>query len=157
MTLHWLRSSGTSSRTTSKSEPSASPLATAGQRAAAYLFDALVLGPPMVAALSQFDSHRGRLGRNGLVVLLVANLYHIAFEGTTGWTPGKRAVGIQVVRSDGGPCTYRAATIRTLARFVDFLPFGYLAAFGSMALTERRQRLGDLLARTVVFDSGDRT
>ena len=130
-------------------------VATAGQRTAAYLVDFLVLGPPLAALLSRYDSGGERLRRGGALVLLVANVYHVLFEGTTGRTPGKRALGLRVVGADGDPCTYRAATVRTLARFLDFLPVGYLAAYASMALTPRRRRLGDLLGGTVVLEGGD--
>ena len=129
--------------------------ATAGRRIAAYIVDFVVLGPPLLAAVARLDPDGGRLRRGGALALLVANVYHVLFEGTTGRTPGKRALGIRVADADGGPCTYRAATLRTLGRFVDFLPVAYLAAFGSMALTERRQRLGDLLGGTVVVRGGD--
>ena len=129
--------------------------ATAGRRIAAYLVDFVVLGPPLLAAVARLDLDGDRLRRGGAFALLVANLYHVLFEGTTGRTPGKRALRIRVVDADGGPCTYRAAALRTLGRFVDFLPVAYLVAFGSMALTERRQRLGDLLGGTVVVRGGD--
>lgn len=128
-------------------------IATTGQRLAAYLVDLLVLGPPLAAVLARLEADR-RLRRGGGLVLLVANGYHVVFEGSSGRTPGKRATGIEVVREDGRPCTYRAATVRTLARFLDVLPVGYLAALVSMAVTKRRQRLGDLLAGTVVVDRG---
>lgn len=129
--------------------------ATARRRIAAYLVDFAVLGLPLLAAVARLDLGRKRLRRGGAVALLVANLYHVIFEGTTGRTPGKRALGIRVVDADGGRCTYRGATLRTLGRFVDFLPVGYLAAFVSMAATDRRQRLGDLLGGTVVVRGGD--
>lgn len=40
--------------------------------------------------------------------------------------------------------------IRTALRAVDWLPAGYLLGPASIARTERRQRLGDLAADTVV-------
>lgn len=126
------------------------PLATAGERTVAYMVDFLVLGPPLTAVASAFETRRGRLLGGGLVALLVANLYHVAFEGTTGRTPGKRVLGVRVVAAEGDPCGYRAATVRTLARFLDFLPVGYLAAFVSIARSGRRQRVGDRLGGTVV-------
>lgn len=135
--------------------PTAPQFATAGRRIAAYLVDFAVLGPPLLAGVASVDPDGDRLRRGGALALLVANLYHVVFEGTTGRTPGKRALGIRVVDADGGPCSYRAAKLRTLGRFGDFLPVAYLTAFGSMALTERRQRLGDLLGGTVVVRGGD--
>lgn len=131
------------------------PSATARQRTAAYLVDALVLGPPLFAALVA-SARRGRLRRDALLALVAVNLYHIVFEGAAGRTPGKRALGIRVVRTDGSPCTVRAATVRTLACPLDFLPVGYLAGFAAMALTARRRRLGDLLAGTLVIEEGER-
>lgn len=134
---------------------SARQFATARRRIAAYLVDLLLLGPPLAAVAATAFDRGERLRRGGAFALLVANLYHALLEGTTGWTPGKRALGIRVERADGEPCGYRGATVRTLARFVDFLPVAYLAAFLSMALTERRRRLGDLLGGTVVVERGD--
>lgn len=136
--------------------PRTRPPATTRRRIAAYLVDVLVLGPALAAvAAVAFDTRRDRLRRGGAVALVAANLYHVLLEGATGRTPGKRALGIEVVRTDGGPCDYRAATVRTLARFLDFLPVGYLAAFLSMAVTDRRRRLGDLLGGTVVVGEGE--
>ena len=132
------------------------PPATTGRRIAAYLVDLLVLGPALVAvAAVAFDTRRERLLRGGAVALVAANLYHVLLEGATGQTPGKRALDVEVVLTDGGACTLRAATVRTLARFLDFLPVGYLAAFVSMAGTDRRRRLGDLLGGTVVVGEGE--
>lgn len=132
--------------------------ATTARRIAAYALDLLALGPPLVAvAAVAFDTRRERLGRGGALALLVATLYHVVLEGSSGATAGKRALGLEVVREDGRPCDHRAATIRTLARSLDFLPVAYLAAFVSMALTERRRRLGDLLGGTVVLGEGERT
>lgn len=76
--------------------------------------------------------------------------YHVLLEGTYGQTPGKKLFAIVVLQEDGQPCTYTAATIRTLCRFVDWLPVGYLVGFVVIGLTECRQRVGDLLASTVV-------
>ena len=117
----------------------------------AYLADLVVVGGSVVAVARQLGrSRRERALAIGLLGLVVANLYHIVLEGRWGRTVGKRLVGIRVTRADGSRPTVRAATIRTLARFVDWLPAGYLAGFVAMALTEKRQRLGDLAANTVV-------
>ena len=39
-----------------------------------------------------------------------------------GRTPGKRAAGLKVVRTDGGPVTFWPALVRNLLRFADGLP-----------------------------------
>ena len=120
-------------------------------RIAAYLLDLLVVGSSVVAVADRLgDSPGERLRLGGLLGLAVANLYHVVLEGRNGQTVGKRAVGIAVEMDDGRRCTPRAATIRTLFRFVDWLPVGYLLGFASIALTERKKRLGDVAANTVV-------
>lgn len=67
-----------------------------------------------------------------------------------GQTPGKRALGIAVVRDDGTPLDFGAALNRNLMRFVDFLPLFYVAGVISIVLTRDFKRLGDLTAGTVV-------
>jgi uncharacterized RDD family membrane protein YckC len=77
--------------------------------------------------------------------------YFAWFEGRTGATPGKMVVGLRVVKADGADCDMRAAVIRTVLRPVDY--FFILGVF-VMALSKRNQRLGDMLADTVVVRAG---
>lgn len=135
--------------------------ATIRGRISAYLLDLLVVGAPVVGVAERFgQSRRERVRLAGLVGLAVANLYHVALEGTGGQTVGKRVVGIAVVGDDGQRCSYVGAATRTGFRFLDWLPAGYLVGLASIALTERRKRLGDFAANTVVVrtrsDSEDR-
>ena len=131
-------------------------LATTRQRVLAYLADLVVVGGGAVAVARRLGRSRSeRALVAGILGLVVANLYHVVLEGRWGRTVGKRVVGIRVTMSDGSRPTVRAATIRTLARFADWLPAGYLAGFVAIALTERRQRLGDVAANTVVVDDED--
>jgi len=67
-----------------------------------------------------------------------------------GATPGKRALGLIVVRDDGAPCAWGPALTRNLLRFADFLPFFYLGGLLSMLATRDFKRLGDLVAGTLV-------
>lgn len=66
-----------------------------------------------------------------------------------GRTPGKRAMGLRVVRTDGAPVGLAESLGRNLLRVVE-LPFGYAPAILAVALGPRRQRLGDLVAGTLV-------
>ena len=125
-------------------------------RAVAYVVDAVVLGVPSLLLAGRFD--RSRLSRLPLAVVVAAVVglpYHVLSEGRYGRTVGKRALGIAVVRTDGTPCTYRAAAVPTALRPVDWLPAGYLVGLAAIGLTERRQRLGDLLADTLVVRTGE--
>ena len=65
-------------------------------------------------------------------------------------TLGKRFFDLRVVRTDGGRVGYGAAFVRTLLRFIDWLPGCYLVGAALVWLTPKRQRLGDLAAGTVV-------
>ena len=52
--------------------------------------------------------------------------YYVFFETTwNGQTPGKRLVGIRVVRTGGRPIGFLGSTIRNLIRLADFLPVLY--------------------------------
>ncbi|MGH7519512.1 MAG: RDD family protein, partial [Gemmatimonadales bacterium] len=84
-------------------------------------------------------------------VFLVWNGYYVFFEGLRqGRTPGKRRVGIRVVRDTGHPVTVADAVARNLLRLADFLPPPYLGGLLLMALHPLGKRLGDLAAGTVV-------
>ena len=64
---------------------------------------------------------------------------------------GKLALGLRVVRDDGGPVRFRHALVRGLAGvFVDFLATLGVGAVICSLLNERGKRVGDILAGTVV-------
>lgn len=67
-----------------------------------------------------------------------------------GRTVGKRAMGIQVVRSDGLPVGWRESTLRNLLLFADFLPFLYVSGLICMISDTQFRRLGDWVAGTQV-------
>lgn len=77
--------------------------------------------------------------------------YYIVFEMVwSGQTPGKRSVGLRVVREGGRPITFVASAIRNFIRLVDFLPALYGIGVVAMFIDTRARRLGDLAAGTLV-------
>lgn len=76
-------------------------------------------------------------------------LYFSLFEGIWGKTPGKKLLGIEVLREDFSRCTLGAGFLRTLLRVVDSW-FYYLVGAVAVGATLKWQRLGDLAAGTVV-------
>lgn len=77
--------------------------------------------------------------------------YYIFFEMLwNGQSPGKRWVGLRVIRRDGTPITLSESLIRNLVRIVDFLPAGYGAGIVTMFIDKQSRRLGDLAAGTLV-------
>lgn len=99
---------------------------------------------------------RGAAGASILVASLVGLVlqfgYFIYFEGKSGQTPGKRLMNVMVVKEDGRPCDYGDAAIRNLLRIVDQLGIvvPYLVGLIVIFVTDEKQRIGDLVADTVV-------
>jgi len=77
--------------------------------------------------------------------------YFIFFELTgNGRTPGKRALGLRVIRAGGFPVDVNASVIRNLVRILE-ASLGFYAISGIVALrSPRNQRIGDYAAGTVV-------
>ena len=77
--------------------------------------------------------------------------YFILFEWLWGGrTPGKRLVGIRVVRDGGFPVDFVSSVIRNVVRILEFaLGFYAISAFSAL-LSPRNRRLGDLAAGTIV-------
>jgi uncharacterized RDD family membrane protein YckC len=88
----------------------------------------------------------------GAVLCLTYLGYFIGCEAVWAKTLGKRLFGLHVLQLDGQPCTGGQAVIRGLLRVLDANPvfFGGLPAVAMVLVTRRNQRLGDLLAGTVV-------
>jgi uncharacterized RDD family membrane protein YckC len=87
------------------------------------------------------------------ISLAWALYYYFAFESGDGQTLGKKLLKLRVIRADGGPAGMREIAIRTILRVIDGL-FLYLVGLIVMLVTgERRQRLGDIAAGTVVADA----
>jgi uncharacterized RDD family membrane protein YckC len=88
-----------------------------------------------------------------LVLVVVLIVYPVTFETLLrGRTPGKAAMGLRVVRDDGGPIGFRQALVRGLAgAFLERpgITF-FVAGVVSSLLNPQGKRLGDLLAGTVV-------
>lgn len=70
---------------------------------------------------------------------------------TRGKTPGKAALGLRVVTREGAPIRFRHAAIRATLALVDYPVSAGAVAVVSMLVTQRNQRLGDLVAGTVVL------
>ena len=82
--------------------------------------------------------------------------YLVYFEAEYGQTVGKMLTDVVVVTEDGDAIGYRESAVRTLLRLVDVLPFFYLVGVVAIYLTGRRQRVGDLVADTVVVRAKDK-
>lgn len=132
-------------------------LAGPGSRMAAWVADVVVrYGILWVAslALGTVGDLFGAATSTGLILLLLFLLewwYGSLFEGLwNGRTPGKMMFGLRVVKEAGYPISFQDAVLRNLLRAADFLPFGYGVGLVCLLLTPRMQRIGDLVAGTIV-------
>lgn len=127
-------------------------------RALAYLLDLIVrVGIVALCGLvlllgSMVLGFNVAYGLYLLVSFLVMFFYYIIFEaGKRGASPGKRVMGLRVVDTSGAPITFGQAFLRNMLRFADGMPIpSYGFGLLSTLLSKRFQRLGDLLANTVV-------
>lgn len=127
------------------------------ERARAWAVDQLIRGGIYIVVVGVM----ALLGTFGwglalVAIFLVEWFYPVYFELFHGGaTPGKKALGLYVLRDNGAPLEWRGALLRNLLRAVDFLPVLYGLGLVSMALTHRFQRLGDLAAGTLVVYGAD--
>ncbi len=85
-----------------------------------------------------------------LLGVLIHLSYDIGFWLLTGQTPGKRIMGVRIVRSDGERITFGNAVRREIGYFISGILFlGYLWVL----LDNRRQAFHDKLAGTLVVYS----
>src|SRR6266404_461461 len=122
-------------------------LAGPGSRFSAYIIDfvfsvvlivvivlALYAGGALVTLRSLVGAARGSSwGASWIMALVVLIIflinwgYYVLFEGLgKGSTPGKKRVGIRVIRQDGLPIGLREAALRNLVRAADMLPPSYI-------------------------------
>jgi uncharacterized RDD family membrane protein YckC len=136
-------------------------LAGPGRRGLAYLIDLALRGAVLlvifvIASLAFGVKRPDALGASTGVQLVVLFLldwgYFVFFETTSaGRSPGKRALGLRVVKEGGGPIGFLDSVLRNLLRAADFLPTGYALGLLVSAGDARFRRLGDRLAGTMVI------
>jgi uncharacterized RDD family membrane protein YckC len=80
-------------------------------------------------------------------------LYFIIFECVYGATLGKLILGMRVIMDDGKSCSFKAAVIRGLLRYIDGLFFA-IPAYTTMK-APLYKRIGDNSAHTFVVGSKD--
>jgi len=86
-----------------------------------------------------------------VILFIVLFGYFIAFEALwNGQTPGKKLLGLRVVRDGGYPIDFGASLIRNLIRVGEQLLGYYLLAAVSALISPENKRLGDLAAGTIV-------
>jgi uncharacterized RDD family membrane protein YckC len=136
--------------------------ANVGSRILAYLIDMAVVTAGVVAglvAVALLGQATDVVVPDWVALTIVLVLlpswwlgYFIAFETLwRGRTPGKAVLGLRVVTTEGAPVRFRHAAIRSLLGLVDFAIAGGFFAIVFILLTRDNQRLGDMVAGTLVL------
>lgn len=131
-----------------------------GSRFLAALIDHLIIG--LLLALSctgvSLAANVADLGFDAVIVLSLFGIgiylslcaYYIFFETVwNGQTPGKRMIGLRMVRVGGRPIGFLGSATRNIIRLADFLPVLYGLGVLVMFIDKRSRRLGDLAAGCV--------
>ena len=150
------------------------PYASWLQRVGAAVLDGLLIGIPAwildfignlagsnpVTCSTDIDGSRyctgGGLNTTGAVLVglaaligLIGGIYLLYLEGTTGQTPGKRVLGIKLIReADGQVMGFWWAVLRSICHILDSLPcyLGYLWPLWD----DKRQTFADKIMKTIV-------
>jgi uncharacterized RDD family membrane protein YckC len=125
---------------------------------AIVVFILVLLVAESTANVSKLLSPESQKEAGNPVGLVIIGLYYIAFSLSAwlyfglselrlgGQTLGKRRMGIRVVKADGFSLDPSVIFLRTLFRVIDHLPPMWIV----LLLTKKSQRLGDLVAGTIV-------
>lgn len=126
-------------------------------RSVAWLVDLLIFAGIVIAlslGLTLMGPSLGDKTVQGILLLCLFVLswfYNVFFEMTRrAATPGQRMMKLKVSSVSGAPVRLPQSVIRNLLRVIDFMPFCYLFGLICSLFSQRFQRLGDLVADTVV-------
>ncbi|MBU0898394.1 MAG: RDD family protein [Nanoarchaeota archaeon] len=138
-----------------------------GSRFIALLVDGIILGIIMLLIALPFGATSmmfGMMSPTGIsnilgiiamystlmiVWFVISLLYFSYFESKSGQTLGKKLVNIKVVTEKGKNLTFGTALIRTILRIVDGQA-GYLLGLIIILISDKKQRLGDMAAKSIV-------
>ena len=137
-------------------------LASLGERIVATIIDLVIMGAYLFLITMVLSSSAGAFD-NGEAWLYVFLFLPVAFYSLlseqffNGQTVGKRVMGIKVISLNGNQASFGQYLTRWLFRLVDMWLFGFVLATIMVAVTERHQRIGDLIAGTVLVKTKPRT
>lgn len=112
----------------------------------------------MIVAVAFAGDESGTLTAFAIGFFLMLFGYPITFETLLrGRTPGKMLLGIRAVTNEGAPIRLRETTLRAMGGVVDkLLPPGGITGALFVLFTPRHQRVGDLIAGTMVIRDPER-
>jgi uncharacterized RDD family membrane protein YckC len=133
-------------------------LAGLGDRLVAYLIDVLIYSAYWIIMALFLQLAKYEDGLLFILMFLPILLYQLLCEiFLNGQSIGKKAKGIRVISLDGNQPHIGQYLIRWAFRIVDTMISSGLVAVLTIALSEKTQRLGDMLAGTTVVRTQRRT
>ncbi len=121
------------------------------------IFTGFVLAAPHLPAGRHESGISQKFAESTAIAIVIGILfvvlfgYFIIFEAAwNGQTPGKKLLGLRVVRDGGYPIDFGASVIRNLIRVGEQIVGYYLLAAISMLLSPENKRIGDIAAGTIV-------
>jgi uncharacterized RDD family membrane protein YckC len=136
-------------------------LASLGERMVAAIIDLVILVGYSIA-VNLFLSFSGNLvssfGWLYIIMFLPAACYSLLSETfLNGQSVGKKVMGIKVISLNGNQASFGQYLARWLFRLVDMWMSSFVLATIMIAITEKHQRLGDLIAGTTIVKTRPRT
>lgn len=135
----------------------------AGERVLAFFLDAFFIGIYYLVVLWLWGSVTDILSNPSqveqtstwvlyIVLVLPVMMYHLIFEIVwKGYSPGKKIVGIRVVKTDGSRATLSGYLLRWMFRLVEIAMSSGVIAFITIIINGKGQRLGDIAGNTCVI------
>lgn len=139
-------------------------LASLGDRIIGRIIDLLVLTGYVILLIAIIGFGKfGKFMDNNTVFVLIFFAFPVVFYDLlseillNGQSLGKKSMGIKVISLSGAQASLSQYLIRWLFRIVDFSFSGNLVALITVAASEKKQRVGDIVAGTVLIKVNPRT
>jgi uncharacterized RDD family membrane protein YckC len=128
------------------------------RRLGAYVLDAIILGviaaiiQAIIGAITRSSDPTGATVTSGLIGLVLYLIYFGYLWSRNGQTLGYMALGIRVVRVDGGPVSLGVAVLRALLVYLSFLLCLIPAIISAIMIGtgQQKQAIHDLMVHTLV-------
>ena len=137
-------------------------LSSLAERMVATIIDLVILAGYIII-IGMFTNFSGGLFEHGfgwiyVLLFLPVTFYSLLCETfLNGQSVGKRVMGIKVISLNGNPASFGQYLIRWLFRLIDLWIGSFVLAVIMIAVTEKHQRIGDIVAGTTLVKTRPRT
>lgn len=138
-------------------------LGSLGDRIVGAIIDGIIKTSYIIIVMATFVFGNARILSGAYIFFIVLLALPVIFYSLgselllNGQSVGKKVMSIKVISLSGEQPSFSQYLNRWLFRIVDFSLSGYMVGVIMVAATERKQRLGDLIAGTVLVKTTPRT